>query len=229
MAIFIVRNDEKLLDIRSLNGIDIRSQNGGNNMAKETRNAQEVEKETVDTQESTQETEEKLLTQEEVNRLIAQNKSKAKEEARKELEKEMREQLEAEVEEAKRLAKLNDDERREEEFKKLQQELEEFKRKDAYNGLAREASKMLSEHSIQSTEGILRFVVKDTAEETQDAVNEFVKLVNAKVEEGVKEALSGKTPKVYSGNPPITKEKIMEIQDTSERLKAIQENAHLFK
>lgn len=129
-------------------------------MGKELKEVQDVEQETVDTPESAEEP--KTLTQDEVNRLIAQNKSKAKEEARKELEKEMREQIEAEVEEAKRLAKLNDEERREEEFKKLQQEIEELKRKDAYHGLAREASKMLSEHSIQATDGILQFVVRQS-------------------------------------------------------------------
>ncbi len=174
------------------------------------------------------EEETKTLTQEEVNKLIAQSKSKAKDEARKELEAEYQEQLNDKVEEAKRLAKMNEEERKQHEFEQLKKELENLKTKEARYGLAREASKMLSEHSITADDETLQFVVKDTAEETQEAVKRFAELINQKVEQGVKEALSGKTPKVGSAKG-MTKEKILAIKDNKTRIKAIQENPHFFK
>lgn len=134
------------------------------------------------------------------------------------------------VEEAKRLAKMNEDEKQQYELEQLQKELAEFKKKDVYYGLSKEASKMLSEHDIQADDEVLQFVVKDTAEDTQTAVNSFVSLINKKVEEGVKKTLSGNPPRSnVNGNNALTKEKIMQEKDASKRIKLIQENPHLFK
>lgn len=89
---------------------------------------------------------------------------------------------------------------------------------------------MLSEHDIQADDEVLQFVVKDDAEGTQVAVNAFVELVNAKVEQGVQKALSGRTPKAnVNANQAVTKESIMGIKDATERIKAIQANPQLFK
>lgn len=133
------------------------------------------------------------------------------------------------VEEAKKLAKMNEEEKQKYEFEKLQKELEDYKRKDSFNGLAKEATKMLSDHQIIADEDLLTLVVKDSAEDTQAAVNSFVKLVNSKVEEGVKKALSGKPPKVTTTSNALTKEQIMQEKDTFKRQKLLEENIHLFR
>src|SRR5699024_10150050 len=104
-----------------------------------------------------QQEEVKTYTQEELEEIIkarAAREKKATEKA---------------VEEASRLAKMTEDEKREFEYEKLQEELAELKRKDAYYGLSREASKMLAEHDIQANDDLLQFVVKDDAEGTQTA------------------------------------------------------------
>lgn len=134
------------------------------------------------------------------------------------------------VEEAKKLAKMNADQKREYEYEKLQKELDEYKKKDAYHSLSKEAANMLSDNKITADDELLSFVVKETAEETQKAVKSFVGVLNQKVEEGVKQALSGKSPKVNSkAGEVLTKEKIMGIKDSGERIKAIQANPQLFK
>lgn len=155
----------------------------------EVENIEEIQEEEV------VEVEEKLLTQEEVNRLIAQSKSKAKEEAKKELEAKYQEQLQSEVEEAKRLAKMNEDEQQEHQLKKLQEELEALKKKEAQYGLAKEASKMMAEKGIVADDALLKVLVTEEAETTHDAVKNFLSLFEAKVQEGVKVALSGTPPK----------------------------------
>ena len=108
------------------------------------------------------------------------------------------------VAEAEKLAKMNADQKKEYETEKLQKELEDYKKKDAFYSLSKEASKMLSEKGITADDDVLDFVVKGTAEATQTSVNSFVALVNSKVEEGVKKALSGKPPKATPGTPPAS-------------------------
>ena len=132
------------------------------------------------------------------------------------------------VAEAEKLAKMNADEKREHERQKLEEELAEYKRKDQFYSLSKEASKMLSEHNIHADDELLSFVVKDDAEATQTAVNSFVSMFNEKVEEGVKQALSGNSPRANTGNNVVSKKQIMEIKDPVERQKAIRENINLF-
>ena len=192
-------------------------------MAEEIKNeevVEEVEQEQVDTQEATEQQQEevKTYTQEELEEIVKARVAREKKAAEKA------------VEEAAKLAKMNEEEKREFEYQKLQEELAELKRKDAYYGLSREASKMLAEHDIQANDDLLKFVVDDSAEETQSKVNAFVELFNAKVEQGVQKALSGRTPKAnVNANQAVTKESIMGIKDATERIKAIQANPQLFK
>ena len=133
------------------------------------------------------------------------------------------------VEEAKKLAKMNEEDKKQYEFEQLQNELADLKKKDAFYGLSKEASKMLSEHDIQADDDLLAFVVKDSAEDTQTAVNSFVNLISKKVAEGVKQALAGKSPKVNtSPGQAITKQQILAEKDATKRIRLIQENPNLF-
>lgn len=133
------------------------------------------------------------------------------------------------IEEAKKLAKMNEDQKKEYELDKLKRELDDYKKKDAFNSLSREAAKMLTEAAITADENLLSFVVKETAEDTQAAVKSFVALINTKVEEGVKKALAGKPPKVNTSTSTKTKQQIMDIKDPIERQKQIKENIQLFQ
>lgn len=157
---------------------------------------QEVE-ETKDTeQEVGEQNPEAKYTDEDVNKIVSQKFAKWQ-----------REKDEA-IEEAKKLEKMNKEQRDEHERQKLEEELAEYKRKDQYHSLSREATNMLREHGITADDDLLGMIVKDTAEDTQTAVNSFVTLFNAKVEEGVKQALSGKSPKVHAKN-----EKVISVEE----------------
>src|SRR5699024_8773159 len=102
------------------------------------------------------------------------------------------------VDEAKKLAKINAEEKRDHERQKIEEVLTKYNSKHQFYSFTKEASKMLSEHNIHADDELLSFVVKDDAEATQAAVNTFVTMFNDKVEEGVKQALSGKSPKVHA-------------------------------
>ena len=188
-------------------------------MAEEVKNVEVVEEvvqEEVDTQETTEQQPEKKYTQEELEEIIKARVAREKKATEKA------------VEEASKLAKMNEEEKREFEYQKLQEELAELKRKDAYYGLSREASKMLAEHDIQANDDLLKFVVDDSAEETQSKVNAFVELVNAKVDEGVQKALSGRTPKAHvNANQVVTQEQFDKM-GYSERVALKQKDENLY-
>ena len=133
------------------------------------------------------------------------------------------------VEEATKLAKMNEDQKAEYDREQLEKELAELRRKDAFYNLSKEASKMLAEHEITADDELLNVVVKDDAEGTKQAVESFVNLFNAKVKEGVKQALAGNSPKYPNTGKQLTKQQIMDEKDATKRVKLIQQNPQLFK
>lgn len=184
-------------------------------MAEEITNevVEEVVTEEVDTQETTEE----MIPKSQMEKIIKDRVAREKKATEKA------------VEEAKKLAKMNEEEKAKYEYEQLQKELEEYKRKDSYYGLSKEASKMLSEHNINADDDLLTFVVRDDAEATKQAVDSFVTMFNQQVQEGVKQALTGKSPKV-NANPgqTITKQQILAEKDATKRIRLIQENPNLF-
>lgn len=187
-------------------------------MTEENMNVDNVEKGTdvVDTKETTPP--EETFTKAQMEEIITKRVAREKDAATKK------------IQEAEKLAKMNADEKQKYEFEQLQTKLAEFEKKDQYYSLSKEANKMLAEHDIQADDELLQLIVKDTADDTNKAVQSFVTLFNAKVEQGVNKALTGKSPRMNNlGNNGTTKDSIMAIKDASQRIKAIQDNPQLFK
>ena len=164
-----------------------------------TETVEEVGTKEVETPETTKETEE-MIPKSQMEKIIKDRVAREKKATEKA------------VEEAKRLGKMNEDEKQQYEFEQLRKELDEYKKKDTHYGLAKEASKMLSEHDIQADDELLQFVVKDDAEATKSAVDSFVSMFNKKVEQSVKKALSGTAPKVHTNKAStMTKEEFTKL------------------
>lgn len=162
------------------------------------------------------ETPELKYSDEDVDKIVQKKLAKAKKDK------------EAAVEEATKLAKMNEDQKAEYDREQLEKELAELRRKDAFYNLSKEASKMLAEHDITADDELLQVVVKDDAEGTKQAVESFVNLFNAKVKEGVKQALAGNSPKYPNTGKTLTKQQIMDEKDATKRVKLIQQNPQLF-
>lgn len=190
--------------------------NGGNDNPDES---QEDQEEADDDQEveskKQEEKKERLFTRKEMAKIVQDESKKAVQEA---------------MDEAEKLKGMNDSQKLQYELDKATKELEEERKKNSFNKMSKEASKMLSEASISADDEILDCVVKDTAEDTTKAVNSFISLIDKKAEEKTKAALSGKPP-VINLNPgkQMTKDEIMKITDPTKRQQAIKENIHLFK
>ena len=184
-------------------------------MTEEVKDTEVIEEENTEA-EANNEPQEEMISKSEMEKIIKERVAREKKATEKA------------VAEAEKLAKMNADEKREHERQKLEEELAEYKRKDQYYSLSREATNMLHEHGIAADDELLGMIVKDTAEDTQTAVNSFVKLLNAKVEDGVKKALSGNSPRVNTGTNAMSKKQILSIKDRAERQRAIKENIQLF-
>lgn len=104
------------------------------------------------------------------------------------------------VDEAKKLAEMDAQQKAEYERDKLQKELDELKRKDALAEMSKVARKMLSDESITIPDELLSMMVTTDAKETKAAIDCFAKLFKESVENAVKERLKGKTPPRGSGN-----------------------------
>ena len=170
-----------------------------------------AENEEVDTTASNveTETEQQTLTQEEVNRLIAQNKSKAKAQAEKEYQKQMDElkaQYESQLTEVK--SKLGDKDREafdlqtaKAEIAKLQKALDEERNQKATLSeqitkatLKDKAISLLSERNLPTNEAMLEMVVKDNAEDTVKAIEAMTTLLSEQ-----RKASAVSTPPIKSG------------------------------
>lgn len=156
-------------------------------------------------------------TDEDVNRLINQKFA------------EWQRKKDAELDEARRLAGMNAQEKAEHERDQMKRELEELKRQNTIAEMSKVARKMLAEEEINIPDELLGHLVTVDADDTKGAVKAFTKLFKDSVQSAVKEALKGEPPKTGGGKGSLTKEQIMKVQNRTERQRLINENIELFK
>ena len=171
----------------------------------------EVDQANVDAEKET----EKTFTQDEVNKIVQDRlaKEKAKNEKAQE--------------EAKKLAKMNAEQKNQYMVEQLQKELEEYKNKEAKNDMIKEANSMLKDNDITLPDEVVAMLIGDNAEDTKVCVDSFSKAFKTAVERAVNEKLKGKTPKQKSV-AGLTREDILSVKDRQERQRLIEENEELF-
>lgn len=171
----------------------------------------EVDQANVDSEKET----EKTFTQDEVNKIVQDRlaKEKAKNEKAQE--------------EAKKLAKMNAEQKNQYMVEQLQKELEEYKNKEAKNDMIKEANSMLKDNDITLPDEVVAMLIGDNAEDTKVCVDSFSKAFKTAVERAVNEKLKGKTPKQKSV-AGLTREDILSVKDRQERQRLIEENEELF-
>lgn len=134
------------------------------------------------------------------------------------------------IDEAQKLAQLDEKGKAEYQRDKLQKELDELKAKDELNKITTTARNILKEKNVPASDELLSVLVVPDAEKTKKALEVYAKAFNDAVEATVKERLKGTPPKAgtKSGGTGMTKEKIMAIKDPAERQQAILDNRELF-
>lgn len=115
------------------------------------------------------------------------------------MRKEWEKSAKAAEEEAKKLAKMNAQEKADYKNKQLEDKIAELENEKALSNMRDEARKMLSEKNINISDELLAFMVSKDAGETKKAVDSFVELFNAAVNEAVKGKARQETPKDGGG------------------------------
>lgn len=190
-------------------------------MAEETKDTSAVETtEQASTSEQVEATE-KTFTQAEVDDIVQKRLSKA--------ERSFEKKIQERMDEAEKLRKMNAEQKAAYEAQKQADRIAELEAQINRNGLEKEASKMLSEVGIVASDEILVFVVKDSAEATQEAVSSFSSLVNDLADKKVGEMLKGKTPKKVEQATAgaVTKEQFWKLS-YQEQAEIYQENPELY-
>lgn len=108
----------------------------------------------------------KTFSRDDVAKMIAAETSKAKAAWEKDFE--------AKQEEAKKLAKMNAEEKLKHQLEQKESEINELKRQQTLTEMSKEASKMLSENELPFDDDLLSLLVSDDAEATKKATNAVI-------------------------------------------------------
>lgn len=155
----------------------------------------------------------KTFTQDEVNKIVSQRLERQKE------------QLKAKEDEAKKLSRMNAEQKANYELEKANKRAEEAAAKLARYEMRDSAKQMLADGGFNNADNsLLDLVVTDTAESTQENVNVLLTAIEAIREDERNKLLAGKTPKVGGKEiKPVSAQDLVKMS-TAERVKFQREN-----
>ena len=125
-----------------------------------------------------------------------------------------------EINEAQKLAEMNEQQKAEYKLDKLQKELDEYKNRETLSEMAKTARSILSEQNINIPDELVSVLVTTDADTTSANVKAFAKAFTSAVSQAVEQKITHKEPKT-GGSKTVTKNDIMAIKDTAARQKKI--------
>ena len=164
-----------------------------------------------------QEPKEKTFTKDEVEQMISDRIKREREKA------------EADKAEAKRLAKMNADQKKDYEIDKQTKRAEEAEKKLARYEMQGQARKMFEESGVNVNDDDLSLVVTSEAETTQDNVNKLIAFAKRIREDVKNEMLTGKTPKTNGNVTKNITQSQFDLMSSKQKAELYQENPDLFK
>lgn len=194
-------------------------------MAEDTKNqVEETTEEIEETKEKKAENKEpeKKYSDEQVDEIIKEKKAK--------WQKQQDEKIK-ELEEARRLEKMNEDEKLKYELDKYKRELEEYKQRENQSAMAKVAKNMLIEEGFNISDDLVNNLITDEAESTKENVKDFAGMLKDLVEKEVNERLKGKSPEVKKTGVKSSqsqRSEILGIKDAVKRREAMLNHPELF-
>lgn len=160
-------------------------------MADETKNqVEETTEEIEETKEKKQDENkepEKKYSDEQVDEIIKEKKAK--------WQKQQDEKIK-ELEEARKLEKMNEDEKLKYKLEKYEAEIAEYRKKENQSAMAKVAKNMLVEQGFNISDDLVNNLITDEVESTKENVKDFSDMLKDLVEKEVNERLKGKSPEV---------------------------------
>lgn len=131
--------------------------------------------------------------------------------------------------EAAKLKDMTDQQKAEHERDELKKQIAELQKAQSQEAMMKQVRVMLRDAKINVGDELVAPLCAEDAETTKAAVEGFVKAFNEAVQDAVKKALKGNTPKVGATAPTMTKAEIMAVKNPQERQRLIRENWQLFQ
>lgn len=194
-------------------------------MADENKNqVEEATEEIEETKEKKVENKEpeKKYSDEQVDEIIKEKKAK--------WQKQQDEKIK-ELEEARRLEKMNEDEKLKYKLKKYEEEIAAYRKKENQSAMAKVAKNMLVEEGFNISDDLVNNLITDEAESTKENVKDFAGMLKDLVEKEVNERLKGKSPEVKKTGVKSSqgqRNEILGIKDAVKRREAMLNHPELF-
>lgn len=194
-------------------------------MADENKNqVEETTEEIEETKEKKVENKEpeKKYSDEQVDEIIKEKKAK--------WQKQQDEKIK-ELEEARRLEKMNEDEKLKYKLKKYEEEIAAYRKKENQSAMAKVAKNMLVEQGFNISDDLVNNLITDEAESTKENVKDFSDMLKDLVEKEVNERLKGKSPEVKKTGVKSSqsqRSEILGIRDAVKRREAMLNHPELF-
>ena len=194
-------------------------------MAEDTKNqVEEITEEIEETKEKKDENKEseKKYSDEQVDEIIKEKKAK--------WQKQQDEKIK-ELEEARRLEKMNEDEKLKYKLKKYEEEIAAYREKENQSAMAKVAKNMLVEEGFNISDDLVNNLITDEAESTKENVKDFAGMLKDLVEKEVNERLKGKSPEVKKTGVKSSqgqRSEILGIKDAVKRREAMLNHPELF-
>lgn len=194
-------------------------------MADENKNqVEETTEEIEETKEKKAESKEpeKKYSDEQVDEIIKEKKAK--------WQKQQDEKIK-ELEEARKLEKMNEDEKLKYKLKKYEEEIAAYREKENQSAMAKVAKNMLVEEGFNISDDLVNNLITDEAESTKENVKDFSDMLKDLVEKEVNERLKGKSPEVKKTGVKSSqgqRSEILGIKDAVKRREAMLNHPELF-
>lgn len=195
------------------------------NMSEENKVTEQAQEEVKEIEQEPREEEKQSkykYTDEDVDQIVQEKKAK--------WQKQQEDRI-AKLEEAAKLEKMNETEKDKYTIEKLEKEIADYKKKENLSAMAKVAKNMLLDEGIKTSDPIIDRLISEDAESTKESVSAFAELYKKSVEEGIQEALKGKSFDVKTtsikGNS-VTKKEILGVKDPVKRRELIEANRELF-
>lgn len=194
-------------------------------MADENKNqVEETTEEIEETKEKKVENKEpeKKYSDEQVDEIIKEKKAK--------WQKQQDEKIK-ELEEARKLEKMNEDEKLQYELEKYKKEVEELRKRENQSEMVKVAKNMLIEDGFNISDDLVVNLITEEAESTKENVKSFSNLLKDLVESEVNERLKGKSPEVRTTRTKTSRaleSEIYGIKDSVKRREALLKNPELY-
>ena len=188
-----------------------------NQVEETTEEIEETKEKKVDNKEP-----EKKYSDEQVDEIIKEKKAK--------WQKQQDEKIK-ELEEARKLEKMNEDEKLQYKLKKYEEEIAAYREKENQSAMAKVAKNMLVEEGFNISDDLVNNLITDEAESTKENVKDFSDMLKDLVEKEVNERLKGKSPEVKKTGVKSSqnqRSEILGIRDAVKRREAMLNHPELF-